>query len=98
MAKAWLNYHKMGGIPIRYIISGIAGSLVDSSNTLDFYGSTVLRKKYTYDNSSYLTGVSWYNNINKLVLTESFTVTNGNITQHTYNAIDTTNAALPRGS
>jgi hypothetical protein len=32
------------------------------------------------------------------VLNESFTITNGNITQHAYNVIDTTNSSLPRGT
>ncbi len=73
-------------------------SLVDSSNILNTNGGIGIRKKYTYDANNYLTNVNWYSGTNALVMTESFTVTNGNITQHTYNAIDTSNTALPRGS
>ena len=73
-------------------------SVVDSSNVLSTSGGVGIRKKYTYDGNNFLTGVKWYNDYNAVVLNESFTITNGNITQHTYNVIDTTNTSLPRGS
>ena len=73
-------------------------SLADSSNILSSTGGLEIRKKFSYDNNGFLTGVKWYNHGNSLVLTETFTVSGGNITQHTYNVIDTSNATLPRGS
>ena len=75
-----------------------SNSLVDSSDVISNSGAIGIRKKYSYDSNNYLTNVNWYSNVNALVLTETFTVVNGNITQHNYNVLDTSNAALPRGS
>jgi hypothetical protein len=71
---------------------------VDSSDQLDVNGNIVYRKNYAYNSGGYLTNVNWYNSVNTLILTESFTIANGNITQHNYNAVDTGNVNLPRGS
>jgi len=90
---------QMNGLPaysVFYIWN--SHSVVDSSAVLSNTGSIGIRKKYTYDNNNYLTGVTWFSGTNSLILTETYTISNGNITQHTYNVIDTTNASLPRGS
>lgn len=74
-------------------------SLADSSFVLNLNGTTGIRKKYTYNSNSYLTGVKWYSSSNILILTESFTISNGNITQHSYTVIDSADAgSLPVGS
>ena len=73
-------------------------SVIDSSNVLTVTGGVGIRKKYAYDGNNFLVGVKWYNDFNAVVLNESFTITNGNITQHAYNLIDSTNSSLPRGT
>ena len=73
-------------------------SLVDTSNILSPTGGVGIRKKYSYDGNNFLTSVKWYNDYNILALNESFTITNGNITQHTYNVLDSSNTSLPRGT
>ncbi len=73
-------------------------SLVDSSDQFDASGNIMYIKKYAYNSSGYLTNVNWFNGANKLILTESFTINNGNITQHNYTSVDSTIAGLPAGS
>jgi hypothetical protein len=103
------SYHYLDGLSVTevqlngfpaYSVSYIwnAQSFADSSDQLDPLGNIVYRKNYTYNSSGYLTNVNWYNSVNTLVLTESFTISNGNITQHSYNAVDTGGADLPHGS
>jgi len=89
-----LNY--MPAYTLYYIWN--SRSLVDSSNVLNVNGGIGIRKKYTYDANNFLTGVQWYNDINTMVLTESFTISNGNIIQHSYNILDTANSSLPHGT
>lgn len=73
-------------------------SLVDSSDQLNQNGGIGIRKTYAYDGNGFLSNVKWYNDDNTLVLTESYTVSSGNITQHTYNVLDSSNASLPGGT
>ena len=73
-------------------------SLVDSSNILSPSNGVGIRKKYTYDGNGFLTGVKWYNNYNALVLNESYSIANGNVTQHSYNVLDSSNTSLPGGT
>ncbi len=90
---------QLNGVPaysIYYIWN--SQSVVDTSNILTSSGGVGIRKKYTYDGNSFLVGVKWYNDFNAVVLNESFTITNGNITQHAYNLVDSTNTSLPRGT
>jgi hypothetical protein len=72
--------------------------LADSSVQVGTNGGINIRRKYEYDAGSFLTGVKWYNSRNELVLTENFSVAGNNITQHTYNVIDSTDASLPTGT
>jgi hypothetical protein len=89
----------LNGVPaysVYYIWDSL--SRVDTSNVLSSTGGVSIRKKYSYNSSNFLTGVKWYNDYNELVLNESFTITNGNITQHTYSVLDSTNTSLPGGT